>query len=77
MRQILGAMITSKALEKEIYREVKQRENRSYDYCSNEMNLLALTTILAAWCGWVFKSKSQDKKPAIKKTHIMYRKPEL
>ena len=57
-----GALITAKTLEEEIYREVKQRENRSYDYGSNEMNLLALVTILAGWCGWVFKSKSEDQK---------------
>ena len=56
-----GAMTTAKALEQEIYREVKQRENKSYDYCSNEMNLVALATILAAWSGWLFKSKSDDK----------------
>jgi len=56
-----GAMTTAKALEQEIYREVKQRENKSYDYCSNEMNLVALATILAAWSGWLFKSKSEDK----------------
>jgi hypothetical protein len=55
-----GAMTTAKALEEEIYREVKQRENRSYDYCSNEMNMLALAAVLAAWSGWVFKSKSKD-----------------
>lgn len=58
---IKGAMTTAKALEQEIYREVKQRENKSYDYCSNEMNLVALATILAAWSGWLFKSKSEDK----------------
>jgi hypothetical protein len=56
-----GAVTTAKALEEEIYREVKQKESRSYDYCSNEMNLLALATILAAWSGWVFKSKSEDQ----------------
>jgi len=56
-----GAVTTAKALEEEIYREVKQKENRSYDYCSNEMNLLSLATILAAWSGWVFKSKSEDQ----------------
>lgn len=55
-------MTAAKTLEEEIYREVKQKENRSYDYCSNEMNLLALVTILAGWCGWVFKSKSEDQK---------------
>ena len=54
-------MTTAKMLEEEIYREVKQRENRSYDYCSNEMNLLALAAILAEQSGWVFKSKSEDK----------------
>ena len=25
------------------------------------MNLLSLATILAAWSGWVFKSKSEDQ----------------
>lgn len=54
-----GAVTAAKTLEEEIYREVKQKENRSYDYCSNEMNLLALVTILAGWCGSVFKSKSE------------------
>ena len=43
-----GAATTAKALEEEIYREVKQREKKAYDFCSNEMNLLALATILAA-----------------------------
>ena len=35
-----GAVTTAKALEEEIYREVKQKENKSYDYCSSEMNHL-------------------------------------
>ena len=56
-----GAATTAKALEEEIYREVKQREKKAYDFCCNEMNLLALATILAAWSGWVFKSKSEDE----------------
>jgi hypothetical protein len=58
---IRGAMMTVKALEEEIYREVKQKENKSYDYCSNEMNLFALATTLVSWSSWVFKSKSEDK----------------
>lgn len=60
-----GAMTLAKGLEEEIYREVKQREGKSYDYGSNEMNLLALAAILACWSGWVFKSKSEDQKRAL------------
>jgi hypothetical protein len=60
---ILGcAMKTAEKLEEETYREVKKKEQKSYDYPSNEMNLFALATILAAWSGWVFKSKSEDLK---------------
>jgi hypothetical protein len=55
-----GAMSLARGLEEEIYREVKQRENKSYDYGSNEMNLLSLSAILACWSAWVFKSKSED-----------------
>jgi hypothetical protein len=61
---VKGAVKLAKALEEEIYREVKQKEGKSYDHCSNEMNMLALSTILACWSGWVFKSKSEDKKRA-------------
>jgi hypothetical protein len=35
-------MTLAKGLEEEIYREVKQRENTSYSYGTNEMNMLAI-----------------------------------
>ena len=56
-----GAMMIAKRLEEEIYHEVKEREHKSYNYCSNEINILALATLLSAWSSWVFKSKSDDK----------------
>jgi len=55
-----GAMLLARELEQEIYREVKKRENKSYDCESNEMNLLSLSVILACWSAWVFKAKSED-----------------
>jgi hypothetical protein len=57
-----GGARLAKALEEEIHREVTEKEGKSYDYCSNEMNMLALSTILACWSGWVFKAKSVDLK---------------
>jgi hypothetical protein len=60
-----GVMTLAKGLEEEIYREVKQRENTSYSYGSNEMNMFAMAAILAAWSGWVFKSKSEDPNRAV------------
>jgi hypothetical protein len=44
-----SAVSVAIGLEEEIYREVKQRENRSYDYGSNEMNPLSLSVILTCW----------------------------
>jgi hypothetical protein len=55
-----GAGRLAKALEEEIYRDVTEKEGKSFDYCSNEMNMLALSTIFACWSGWVFKAKSVD-----------------
>jgi hypothetical protein len=60
-----GAMSLARGLEQEIYHEVNQIENKSYDYGSNEMNLLSLSVILACWSAWVFKSKSEDPNRAI------------
>jgi hypothetical protein len=57
---LTGAGRLAKALEEDIHREVTEKEGKSYEYCSNEMNMLALSTILACWSGWVFKAKSVD-----------------
>ena len=37
-----------------------QKEGKSYDYDSNEMDLLALGVIFSSWSGWIFKAKSED-----------------
>ncbi|MGH9982863.1 MAG: hypothetical protein ACRD8W_02775 [Nitrososphaeraceae archaeon] len=37
-----------------------QKEGISYDYDSNEMDLLALGIIFSAWSSWIFKAKSED-----------------
>ncbi len=55
-----GGAGLAKKLEKEIHREVTEKEGKSYDNRSNEMNMLALSIILACWSGWVFKAKSVD-----------------
>jgi hypothetical protein len=60
LKMLDSAMKLSRALEEEIYTEVRKKEGKSYDFNSNEMNLLALSAILAGWSGWVFKSKSED-----------------
>lgn len=55
-----GALSLATDLEKDIYNEVLHKEGRSYDYDSNEMDLLALGVIFSSWSGWIFKAKSED-----------------
>ena len=55
-----GALSLATNLERDIYNEVLQKEGKSYDYDSNEMDLLALGVIFSSWSGWIFKAKSED-----------------
>jgi hypothetical protein len=55
-----GALSLATSLERDIYNEVLQKEGNSYDYDSNEMDLLALGIIFSSWSGWIFKAKSED-----------------
>jgi hypothetical protein len=55
-----GALSLATSLERDIYNEVLQKEGKSYDYDSNEMDLLALGVIFSSWSGWIFKAKSED-----------------
>ena len=55
-----GALSLATNLEREIYNEVLYIEGRSYDYDSNEMDLLALGLIFSSWSSWIFKAKSED-----------------
>jgi hypothetical protein len=55
-----GALSLATNLEREIYNEVLHKEGRSYDYDSNEMDLLALGLIFSSWSSWIFKAKSED-----------------
>jgi hypothetical protein len=57
---LAGVLTAAKKLEEEIYNEVKEKEGRSYDFPSNEMQLLAFAIIWSAYSGWVFKAKSDD-----------------
>jgi hypothetical protein len=38
---LAGALTAAQQLEEELYNEVKKKEGRSYDFPSNEMQLLA------------------------------------
>jgi hypothetical protein len=55
-----GALSLATNLERDIYNEVLQKEGKSYDYDSNEMDLLTLGVIFLSWSGWIFKAKSED-----------------
>jgi hypothetical protein len=55
-----GALSLATNLERDIYKEVLRKEGKSYDYDSNEMDLLALGVIFSSWSGWIFKAKSED-----------------
>jgi len=48
-----GALSLATNLERDIYNEVLQKEGKSYDYDSNEMDLLALGVIFSSWSGWI------------------------
>jgi hypothetical protein len=55
-----GALSLATNLERDIYKEVLRKEGKSYDYDSNEMDLLALGVIFSSWSSWIFKAKSED-----------------